>query len=100
MTDTKPTGPLWTQDEAINYEAARECINDLAGIYMSGVYEALALNPPDTAKATALEALVDKLIAERGALTLKDHRTVERVLSVYGATVRVLRGIDQHSPRL
>ena len=78
----------WTQDDAIAYETARECLNDLIGIYTDLVErERVSLNP-DGAKVAEYNARRLCLAAERQDLRLHDSAAVERVSRVYGALIR------------
>ena len=86
LTATK--GPLWTQDEAIAFEVARECINDLMGIYHSLAYKEQHAPSPDAGKIAQYLAQAETLFTERKALRLNDADAIKRVSSVYGTRIR------------
>lgn len=96
-TKNEGEGPLqvlkrgWTQDQAIAYETARECINDLIGIYTDLVESERTSDKPDDAKVAAYNAMRITLAAERQDLRLHDAVAVERINRVYGARIRSLR---------
>lgn len=83
--------PRWTQDEAIAFEAARECITDLMAIRTSQIHSEQDKPNPNDAFLASLEAERTRLHQERAALQVADHVQVARVRSVYGAMVRTWR---------
>lgn len=95
MENTVSTGPKWTQDEAINYECARECITDLMSIFSSSIADERALALPDEAKIKDLLRLRTSLAHERMALRLKDHVRIAEIRSTYGAQIRAYRAADR-----
>lgn len=78
----------WTQEEAIAYECARECITALIGVYTSELYGERARSAPDQAVIDRINQKIDRLFAERMDLKLTDHAEVARVTAEYGALVR------------
>lgn len=95
MENTVSTGPKWTQDQAINYECARECITDLMGIFSSSIADEKALALPDETKIKDLLRLRTALAHERMALRLKDHDRIAEIRSTYGAQIRACRAADR-----
>lgn len=91
MQNTVSTGPKWTQDEAINYECARECITDLMGIFSMAIDDEESSSSPDQAKIEDMLATRTLLARERMALRLEDHDRVAEIRSVYGARIRAYR---------
>lgn len=83
--------PEWNQAEAIAFESARECINDLIGIQTSLVEKERRRQTPDAAAIEALQSRVSALVDERMSLRLKDREGVQRVREAYGAEVRAFR---------
>ena len=81
----------WTQDEAIAFEAARECITDLMAIRTGQIEEEAQRSTPDAAHIEVLRADRLRLHHERASLGVADHATVARVRSEYGALVRAWR---------
>lgn len=84
----------WTQEEAVAFESARECITDLIGICTAERYEERARATPDQARIDALNARITALGNERRSLTLFAHDAIQRVRTVYGAEIRAYR--EQH----
>jgi hypothetical protein len=73
----------WTQDEAIAFECARECITHMIAICTGELYE----NPSDERRAE-LEAERGRLMGEQRTLRLKDHAEIARIRTEYGAFIR------------
>jgi hypothetical protein len=80
--------PLWTQDEAIAFEVAREAINHVMSIYTTQIADERRKPVPDEAKIAALSARRSELHRERTDLRLKDQAKIARVRQEYGAFVR------------
>lgn len=83
--------PLWTQDEAIAFECAKEVIGDLMGICSGKIAEEKAKPHPDIKKIKKLEAERSALFDERAHLYLKDNFAIERLNIEYGKKVRAHR---------
>jgi hypothetical protein len=80
--------PLWTQDEAIAFEVAREAINHVMSICTSEIADEERKPEPDIAIIARLETRLTSLHRERTALRLKDHAEIARIRKEYGAFVR------------
>lgn len=87
--------PKWTQDEAIAFECARECITDMIGICCTEIYDEERLPAPDTGRLVKLKKLVADLARERTALTLTDQDKIATIRREYGAQVRAHRAQHQ-----
>jgi len=85
---TKNNAPLWTQDEAIAFECAKEVISDLMGICSGKIAEEEASPYPDLRKIEKLEAERSVLFDERARLYLKDTFAIKRLNIEYGKKVR------------
>ena len=87
-----PSEPLWTQDQAIAYEAALEAINDV----IAGYSEQIALEHgrvvPNTARIAWLEMRTDQASATGHALNVMDDENVRQTLLEYSAIVRARDG--------
>lgn len=83
--------PKWTQDEAIAFECARECINDMIGICSSEIADEEEQEHPNQVKIAEIEARRFALAIERCNLTLKDQKQIARVRKEYGAWIRNYR---------
>ena len=69
----------WTQDQAIAYECARECITDLRAILTGQIYEESSKPHPDAERLASLRAERSRLFRERAALGVKDDAvSIER----------------------
>jgi hypothetical protein len=86
------TKPLWTQEQAIAFESARECITDLAGIYTALIEAARAQAVPDEVRIQSLRATRSALVQERSELRLHDGDRIAEVCRVYGKQIKALRG--------
>src|SRR3546814_3157334 len=68
-----PTGPLWSQKQAIAYEVALEAINDV----IAGYSEQIALEQthpaPNTARITWLEMRTDQAVSVHHSLNVCDR---------------------------
>lgn len=82
---------LWTQDQAIAFEVARECISDLMGICSGQLTKERAKTAPD--EKVIAEILVERtrLAQERARLRVLDDAGVARATEVYGRAVREWR---------
>lgn len=89
MTTSAPAAPMWTQDQAIAYEAALEAINDV----IAGYSEQIALEQqsavPNAGRIAWLEMRTDQATANMESLNVTDTENVRKVLSEYSAIVRV-----------
>src|SRR3546814_2177156 len=83
VTAPTPTAPLWTQDQAIAYEAALEAINDV----IAGYSEQIALEHgrvvPNTARIAWLEMRTDQESATGHAPNVMDDENVRQTLLEY-----------------
>lgn len=80
--------PLWTQDEAIDFECAKEVISDLMGICSGKIAEEEASPHPDLEKIEKLETERSALFDERAHLYEKDSFAIKRLNIEYGKKVR------------
>jgi len=78
----------WTQEEAINFECACECITDLQGITLHKIREEESTASPNTERLANLEAEFSKLDQERKRLHVHNHAEIARIRSEYGAIIR------------
>lgn len=88
LPDPSAQKPLWTQDEAVAFEVARETIGHLMSIYTSEIATEERKSEPDKALIASLEERFAALHRERAGLRLKDHANVARVTQEYGLMVR------------
>jgi len=88
MTMSGETGPLWTQDQAIAYEAALEAINDVIAGYSEQIALEQEQTSPSGARIEWLEMRTDQATAIMHSLNVTDTENVRQVLSEYSAIVR------------
>lgn len=81
----------WTQDEAIAFECARECITDMIGICSSTIAVQEEKAFPDQGQIEKLEARMFELARERRDLRLKDYDRISKIRAEYGAYIRAYR---------
>lgn len=81
--------PLWTQDQAIAYEAARDAINDVLAGYSAQIGEASRSGTPaDLARIAWLEMRTDQAIEIMRSLSVTDTRNVNQVRQEFSAIFR------------
>jgi hypothetical protein len=83
--------PKWTQDDAIAFECARECITDLMGICSTAIADEERQLAPDVVHLAKLEKNLVELACERSTLTVANHDRIETIRRDYGAVVRAHR---------
>lgn len=88
MTTSAPTAPMWTQDQAIAYEAALEAINDVIAGYSEQIALEEQSGTPNAARIAWLEMRTDQAAAIMESLNVTDTENVRQVLSEYSAIVR------------
>lgn len=88
MTISATTGPLWTQDQAIAYEAALEAINDVIAGYSEQIAHEDARAMPDASRIAWLDMRIDQATDVMHSLNVTDTENVQQVLSEYSAMVR------------
>lgn len=81
-------GPQWTQEEAIAFEVAKECIGHWIAIYSGEIADEEKKLAPSAERLARLEAEVSRLSRERASFHVRDHAEVERITAHYGALVR------------
>lgn len=76
--------PKWTQEEAVAYESALECISHLRAILAGERYN----DNPTPARLVEIEVESARLAAERRALSVHDHAEIARIRRDYGQRIR------------
>jgi hypothetical protein len=84
----KPTEPLWTQEEAIAFECAKETVGHMIAICSSLIAKEEMKSPKSEQRIMELEAKSSKFTAERRSLRLKDKVEVERINREYGSKIK------------
>ena len=81
----------WTQEQAVAFECARECITDMMGIRSTKIAEEEGKTDPDRAVLTELENELTRLARERSSLTITDDERIATVRRQYGEVIRRFR---------
>jgi hypothetical protein len=81
----------WTQEEAVAFECARECITDMMAICTGRIADESHKEIPDADRLAALRAERSRLAQERASLHVHDHAAVVRIRAEYGAVIRAHR---------
>jgi hypothetical protein len=81
----------WTQDQAIAFEAAKECIGHWMAIHTGLIADESGKSAPDAAIITRLRARRSALAQERAGLRLTDAAGIARIRADYGANIRAWR---------
>lgn len=89
------TRPKWTQDEAIAYECARECITHMMAICTGELHN----DAPTEARHAELEAERDRLAAELRGLHVHDHADIARIRQDYGQRIRAHMERNRSDPK-
>jgi hypothetical protein len=79
---------LWTQDEAIAFEAAKEVIGHMIAIKSSELWNEEQKDIQDLEKISQLKLKRDELVSEQINLRLKNHENIERVIKEYGSLIK------------
>lgn len=90
------TAPKWTQEQAVAFEAARECLGDVIAICVASIADEEAKALPDAERLAKLETELAALTKKRRELKLTDAEGVAQVRAFYGAQVRSYR--EQRQP--
>ncbi|RJF90241.1 hypothetical protein [Sphingomonas cavernae] len=88
MTSAATTGPLWTQDQAIAYEAALEAVNDVIAGYSEQIFAEQNRQVPDQRRVALLRMRSSQARDVSDALDVTDDVSVRQVLTEYSAIVR------------
>lgn len=82
---------LWTQDQAVSFECARETMTELMAVQSARIAAEEAKPSPDVDAIAAHERRFAELAKERGQLTVEDEERNATVRRVYGAQVQEAR---------
>lgn len=90
MPHPKQTGrALWSQDEAIAFESARETIGHMIAICTALIAKEKDKENPDLKRVLTLENMQLSFGKERLALRLKDHQHIDYIEKEYGAKIQL-----------
>ena len=82
--DMMLTAPLWSQDDAVAFESARECLGELIAILVG---QAATLDAAGRSSA-GLESEILALAQERDRLSVQDTNRIAAIRRDYGRRVR------------
>jgi hypothetical protein len=83
--------PLWTQEEAIAFECAREVICDMMAICTGRMADETRKPNPDTQRVEEMRARRAKLAQELTDLHFTAYEEIARIRAEYGAIIRAWR---------
>ena len=86
--------PMWTQEQAVAFECAREAISDLMAICSAAIASEEA-SAPEGPRLAELEQELAGLARERADLRVADHDRIAAIRRTYGERVRVYRAQQQ-----
>jgi hypothetical protein len=84
----------WTQEEAIAFECACDCITDMIAIQTRQIAEEANKAELDVDRIESLRTERSRLFKERLALHVGDIAEIERIRHEYGACIRIYRGTN------
>ena len=79
---------LWTQEEAINFECARETITHLIAMVTADLAKEETKATPDASLVQQYDRRRLELALERENLSVSHHDDIERIFAVYGKMIR------------
>jgi hypothetical protein len=83
--------PLWTQEESIAYECAREVINGMVGICSHLIAQEEKKDNPNLERIQQLDTKIAELFKERSTIDLHDKVTIAKIRMEYGSKIRAYR---------
>ncbi|MFC3216494.1 MULTISPECIES: hypothetical protein [Sphingomonadaceae] len=89
---TEIAAPLWTQDQAVAFEAAREAVVDVIAGYSAEIDAEQTKPQPDGDRLAFLEMQTRHCFDVMKSLRVADDATVAQVLREYSAIVRARDG--------
>ncbi|MDM0029141.1 hypothetical protein [Variovorax saccharolyticus] len=78
----------WTQEQAIAFESARECITAMVAVHTAELAEEKQRPEPRPEVMNDIRDEINRLFAERAGMHVNDDETVRRVREIYGPKVR------------
>lgn len=94
MTTVQNHGPLWTQDQAIAFEAALEAVNDVIAGYSEQIDIEENSRQPDVAHIAWLNMRIGQAVDVRHALRVTDTANVRQVLMEFSAIVQARDAVE------
>jgi hypothetical protein len=93
------TRPEWTQEQAVQYEVARESITALISFRSQWIFDEEAKRAPDQVAIGRWEGESAALAAELQGLDVRDHELVARICREYGAEIKRLDALETQRER-
>jgi hypothetical protein len=91
--------PGWTQEQAVQYEVAREAIAALMAFRSQWIFDEEAKPSPDHAAIERWDAESAALAAELRGLDVRDDERVARICREYGAQIKRLDALETQRER-
>ena len=82
--------PEWTQEEAVHYEVARECITDMIAVRSAWLEAERQKDAPNTASIERWADERKRYVEELRALSIRDPENSNRVCREYGPELKRL----------
>jgi len=89
----------WTEEEALDYQLARDAIGGLISIISAETYAEENRENPDETRLERLNAERSRLSQERRDLKLVEHEKISRIRTAYGAAYRFYKVIASKEMR-
>jgi hypothetical protein len=86
--DQNSSAPLWTQQESIDFECAKETVGHMIAICSSLIADEKQKKVPNFQRITELENKRSLFTKERRELRLKNSKEVERINRDYGTKIK------------
>ncbi|OTP75412.1 hypothetical protein [Caballeronia sordidicola] len=86
----------WTQEEAIAFECARECITDMMAICSGQLAEEKASTTSNAVRVCSLETQLARLAQERAGLRGSHTDEIARIRASYGKVILDYRAGHKH----
>src|SRR5438067_1214699 len=88
VVEPKSNTPLWTQDESIAFECAKEAIGHMIAICSSLIHEEKKKPTPRLKRIVELEQKRSFLADERRNLHLTDKHKIAKIRKEYGSKIK------------
>ena len=92
--------PEWTQEQAVQYEVARESIATLMAFRSQWIFDEEHAGSPDLTAIARWRSERAVLAAELKGLDIRDQELIARICDTYGAEIRRLGALEQQRDRV
>lgn len=90
-----PSQPEWNQEQAIEYEVAREAITALMAFRSQWIFDEEQKRSPDHAAIARWNSESAAFAAELRNLHVRDHENVARICRTYGPEIQRLDALER-----